>query len=78
MAYEGSPERVPRDYWEYRLVNEHFRGDWFAYWRLPEEAIEMILGFRKAEAEAAALQDKRWKRDYGRPTNRPSNRHRGN
>jgi len=50
---------VPPEYWEYRLVQEHFRGDWFTYWNMPENWIEMIAGFRKAELEAANLQNKR-------------------
>ena len=67
MAYSGSVEKVPREYWEYRLVEKHFRGDWFTYWRLDENLIEMIIGFIKAENEASELQDKRLRRNYGRP-----------
>ena len=74
--YEGSTDKVPPEYWEYRLVKEHFRGDWFTYWRMPEPELEMIAGFIRAENEAALLQEKRLKRgNYGRPTNRPSDSH---
>lgn len=73
MAYEGSPEKVPPEYWEYRLVHEHFRGNWLTYWMMPEPELEMIARFRIAENEAALLQEKRLKRgNYGRPKNRPS------
>lgn len=68
MAYEGSLEKVPTEYWEYKLVDDHFKGDWEMYWSMPEPLLEMIVGFRRAENEAARLQEKRWRRDYGRPT----------
>ncbi|MCK5020750.1 MAG: hypothetical protein KAS32_27260 [Candidatus Peribacteraceae bacterium] len=53
---------MPPEYWEYRLVEEHFRGNWFEYWRMPEPELEMIAGFRIVENEAALLQEKRLKR----------------
>jgi len=56
---------VPFEYWEYRLVDEHFRGDWLTYWNLDEGLIEMIMGFRNAEYEAAKLRKNRLERDYG-------------
>jgi len=52
---------VPSEYWEYRLVEEHFRGDWLTYWKMPEPEIEIILEFRRVENEAAKLQEKRLK-----------------
>lgn len=78
MAYEGSLEKVPTEYWEYKLVDDHFRGNWSAYWNMPEPVIEMIVGFRRAENEAAILQEKRRMRNNGRSTNRPFNSSRGN
>jgi hypothetical protein len=78
LAYEGSLNKVPTEYWEYRLVEDHFRGDWFLYWKMPEHLIEMIVGFRRAENEAARLQEKRWRRDYGRPNIRTADSNRGN
>jgi len=68
LGYEGSLEKVPVEYWEYRLVDEYFRGDWNAYWNLDESLITMIVGFKRAENEAAELQRKRSERNYGRPT----------
>lgn len=67
MAYNGSYEKVPTEYWEYRLVEEHFRGNWSVYWITPEPIIEMIIGFKRMENEASALQEKRAKlNNYGR------------
>ena len=63
MVYDGDFNKVPEEYWEYRLVEEHFRGNWQIYWQMPEPWIEMILGFRSAENEASILQEKRLKRD---------------
>ena len=63
MAYDGDVGKVPTEYWEYRLVEEHFRGNWQGYWLMPEPWIEMILGFRSVENEAGKLQEKRLKRD---------------
>ena len=57
---------MPTEYWEYRLVDRHFRGDWLTYWRMPEPLINMILKFMEAEGEANELQEKRLRRDYGR------------
>ncbi len=73
MAYKGSFEKVPKEYWEYRLVEDHFRGNWELYWRMPEPWIEMIVGFRTAENEAAEIQEKRLiqKKENGRSTDRP-------
>lgn len=59
MGYKGSPEKVPNEYWEYRLVDEHFRGNWQVYWLMPEHYIDMILGFKKAEYDSVKLQEKR-------------------
>jgi len=56
---------VPPEYWEYRIVEEHFRGNWLIYWQMPEPIIEMIVGFRKAEIEGAKLQRKRINRNAG-------------
>lgn len=63
MVYGGDFEKVPVEYWEYRLVEEHFRGDWQGYWQMPEPWVEMIIGFRSAENDASQLQEKRLKRD---------------
>lgn len=62
MAYEGSADRVPAEYWEYRLVEKHFRGNWQQYWAMPEPWVEMITNFMTAENEAAELQEKRLSR----------------
>jgi len=72
LAYKGSSSKVPTEYWEYRLVEEHFRGNWELYWRMPEPWIEAIIGFRNAENDAARVQEKRLiqERKYGRPTDR--------
>jgi len=67
LAYNGSLEKVPPEYWEYKLVEEHFRGNWLVYWEMPEDWIDMISGFRVAERQAAELQEKRMNRNYGRP-----------
>jgi len=66
LTYNGSAEKVPPEYWEYRLVEQHFRGNWFNYWRMPEPMIEMIIGFIGVENEASELQTKRLKRKHGR------------
>ena len=58
-------------------MDEHFRGDWFAYWRMPEYLIEMIIRFRGAENEASRIISKRWQRDYGGTNSRVSNSNRG-
>jgi len=63
LGYEGSAEKVPTEYWEYRLVDEHFRGNWLVYWMMPEPYIQMIAGFRNAEIEGAKLHKKRIERD---------------
>ena len=77
MAYNGSYENVPEEYWEYRLVDEYFRGNWSVYWLTPEPIIEMIIGFKRMENEASALQEKRAKlNNYGRT--RPTNSRRSN
>jgi len=65
LGYKGSSEKVPPEYWEYRIVEEHFRGNWLIYWQMPEPIIEMIFGFRKAEIEGAKLQKKRINRNAG-------------
>ncbi len=77
LAYNGSYEKVPEEYWEYRLVEEHFRGNWSVYWMTPEPIIEMIIGFKRMENEASILQEKRVRQNnYGRT--RPTNSSRGN
>jgi len=70
LAYKGSADKVPPEYWEYRLVEDHFRGNWQTYWLMPEPWIEMINRFRQAEAEASRIQEKRLiqKGKYGRAT----------
>jgi len=70
-VYQGSSEKVPVEYWEYRLVEDHFRGNWQLYWQMPEPWIDMIVNFRAIEAESARLQEKRLvqNKKYGRPTN---------
>lgn len=50
---------MPSEYFEYRLVEEHFRGNWLIYWTMPEPDLEMIINFRALENEAAKLQEKR-------------------
>jgi len=57
---------VPSEYWEYRLVDEHFRGDWLTYWKMPDPYIQMILGFKRAENEVNRLQEKRLNKQNGR------------
>ena len=77
MAYNGSYENVPEEYWEYRLVDEYFRGNWSVYWQTPEPIIEMIIGFKRMENEATVLQEKRMRQNnYGRT--RPTNSSRSN
>ena len=61
--YGGSPTKVPREYWDYILVEEHFRGNWDLYWRMPEPLLEKISMFRNAEAEAARTREKRLKQN---------------
>ena len=68
---------MPTEYWEYRLVDEHFKGNWLIYWQMLQYWVDMILGFRRAEGEASELQEKRWKREHGRPKHRPINSNRG-
>jgi len=65
LGYKGSAKKVPSEYWEYRLVEEHFRGNWLVYWQMPEPDLYMIMRFRKVEFKAAKLQEKRMKRDAG-------------
>ena len=71
MAYKGSSSKVPTEYWEYRLVEEHFRGNWELYWSMPDPWIEMIVGFRAAENEATRITDKRLirQKENGRTAN---------
>ena len=68
---KGSSNKVPVEYWEYRLVEEHFRGNWDMYWNMPEPWIDLIVGFRTAEGEAEKRQIKRLaqEKQHGRPTN---------
>jgi len=68
---KGSASKVPSEYWEYRLVEEHFRGNWSEYWNMPEPLIDLIIGFRTAENEAEQKQMKRLaqEKQHGRPTN---------
>ncbi len=58
-VYAGSPEKVPEEYWEYRLVETHFRGNWRQYWAMPEYLIDMIIKFRSVENKSFKLLDKR-------------------
>jgi len=53
---------VPAEYWEYRLVEQHFRGNWLVYWNMPEPILEMITGFIKTENEVNRIQEKRLRR----------------
>jgi hypothetical protein len=50
---------VPEDYWEYKLVDEHFRGDWMTYWMMPEPELWKIKNFIKYENEAREILNRR-------------------
>jgi hypothetical protein len=52
---------VPSEYWEYKLVDTHFRGNWLVYWEMPEPDLWMIQKFMEVEAEIRDLSQKRSK-----------------
>jgi len=42
---------VPKEYWEYVLIDTYFRGNYPAYLMTPEYMIKRIYGFKSIESE---------------------------
>ena len=66
MLYDGDSAKVPSEYWEYRLVEDHFMGNWLVYWQMPEPWINLIVQFKNIENRATEIQNKRLEQKYGR------------
>ena len=47
-----SADKVPQEYWEYRILKDFFGGNWLAYINTPEYMVERIIAFMSIEAEA--------------------------
>lgn len=54
MDGKTSVDKVPMEYWEYKLLDGFFRGNWLAYINTPNDVVEMIEKFIVMEAEAAS------------------------